>query len=151
MLFRSEDPFSLLAWRGRRRAELLRRIETLRDAQAWEQSEAEAAPDELPLAETVDRFWDCAQPLPELPKGRQDARPGAILDRLGPLGIGLTGEGPRRGMAAASAAGRQLTLTSAEDDELVSGESDESVSIAARPEADLTDLLRPAYAALARR
>ena len=142
MLFRSladrldEDPFSLLAWRGRRRAELLRRIESLRDAQAWEQSEAEAAPDELPLAETVDRFWDCAQPLPELPKPQQDARPGAILDRLGPLGVGLDGEGPRRGLSA---------LPGPDDaDEL-------PPATRAHPATDLTDLLRPAYEALARR
>lgn len=132
-----EDPFSLLAWRGRRRAELLRRIESLRDAQAWEQSEAEAAPDELPLAETVDRFWDCAQPLPELPKPQQDARPGAILDRLGPLGVGLDGEGPRRGLSG----------TLPEPDEQPSPAS----ASRAHPATDLTDLLRPAYEALARR
>ena len=146
-----EDPFALLAWRGRRKADLISRIEALRDAQAWAQVESSPDPDEVPLAETVDRFWDSPQPLPELPKAQPDTRPGAILDRLGPLGIGITGEGPRRGIAAAAAVGRQLTLTTAEDDELVSDESDESVSIAARPEADLTDLLRPAYAALARR
>ena len=136
-----EDPFSLLAWRGRRRAELLRRIETLRDAQAWEQSEAESAPDELPLAETVDRFWDCAQPLPELPKPQQDARPGAILDRLGPLGVGLEGEGPRRGLAALSEPGEAN-----EADELLPPSASR-----AHPATDLTDLLRPAYEALARR
>jgi uncharacterized Zn finger protein len=120
-----EDPFALLAWRGRRKTELLRRIESLRDAQAWAQADAAPEPDDVPLSETVDRFWDCAQPLPELPKPQEDARPGAILDRLGPLGVGIDGEGPRRGAAASAQR--------------------------AHPPTDLTDLLRPAYGALSRR
>ena len=150
-----EDPFALLAWRGRRKADLLSRIETLRDAQAWAQVEASPDPDDVPLAETVGRFWDGAQPLPELPKAEPDARPGAILDRLGPLGIGITGEGPQRGIAAT----RQLTLDSADPDAAPDPEADNdepqvdaSMSSSAAPsEPDLTDLLRPAYAALARR
>jgi uncharacterized Zn finger protein len=129
-----EDPFALLAWRGRRKTELMRRIESLRDAQAWAQTDTAPEPDDLPLAETLDRFWDCAQPLPELPKAQQDARPGAILDRLGPLGVGVDGEGPRRGRAAAQGAAASAAATRQ-----------------ARPPTDLTDLLRPAYAALARR
>lgn len=136
-----EDPFELLAWRGRRRVELLRRIESLRDAQAWEQVETAAEPDEVALADALDRFWDCAQPLPELPKARQDTRPGAILDRLGPLGVGLEGEGPRRGLAAQPALPELSGLTGdagAQPDR-------------AHPAGDLTDLLRPAYEALARR
>lgn len=112
-----EDPFALMAWRGRRKAELLRRIESLRDAQAWAQVDATGDPD-VPLAETLDKFWDCAQPLPQLPKQHEDERPGAILDRLGPLGVGLNGEGR---------------------------------SASGGTQADLTDLLRPAYEALARR
>ena len=150
-----EDPFALLAWRGRRKADLISRIEALRDAQAWAQVEASPDPDDVPLAETLDRFWDCPQALPELPKAQPDNRPGAILDRLGPLGIGVSGEGPRRGIAAASAVGRQLALSTVEDEESRpdsdSDEADVSASMAARPEADLTDLLRPAYSALARR
>jgi uncharacterized Zn finger protein len=149
-----EDPFALLAWRGRRKADLISRIEALRDAQAWAQVEASPDPDDLPLAETLGRFWECGQALPELPKAQPDNRPGAILDRLGPLGIGVTGEGPRRGIAAAGAAGRQLALTASDDEGSMPDESAESAgsaSMAARSEADLTDLLRPAYAALARR
>ena len=123
-----EDPFAMLAWRGRRKADLLRRIEALRDEQAWAQLDASPEPEDVPLAEALDRFWDCAQPLPALPKPQPDERPGAILDRLGPLGVGVSGEGPRRGTGASlGAAG------------------------AADVAADLTDLLRPAYAALARR
>lgn len=114
-----EDPFELLAWRGRRKADLLRKIESLRDAQAWAQMDTAPEPEDVPLGEALDRFWECAQPLPELPKPQPDERPGAILDRYGPLGVGLNGEGARSG----------------------SGE----------PAADLTDLLRPAYNALARR
>jgi uncharacterized Zn finger protein len=120
-----EDPFALLAWRGRRKADLLRHIESLRDAQAWEQVEAGEPVDDVPLAEAVDRYWDCPVPLPALPKAPEDARPGALLDRLGPLGIGVNGEGPRPQESAAGPV--------------------------APPPSDLTDLLRPAYAALARR
>ena len=109
-----EDPFALLAWRGRRKTELLRRIESLRDAQAWAQADTSPGPEEAPLGECLDRFWEGAQPLPELPQPQPDERPGAILDRYGPLGVGVNGEGSRQA-------------------------------------ADLTDLLRPAYAALARR
>lgn len=136
-----EDPFELLAWRGRRRADLLRRIESLRDAQAWEQAETAVEADEVPLADALDRFWDCAQPLPELPKARYDARPGAILDRFGPLGIGLDGEGPRRGLAAQPELSGLSGLAGAAG----------AHSAPAHPATDLTDLLRPAYEALARR
>jgi uncharacterized Zn finger protein len=139
-----EDPFALLTWRGRRQAELLRRIEALRDAQAWEQTETVAEPDEVPLAETLDRFWDCPQPLPELPKARQDARPGAILDRFGPLGIGVDGEGPRRGLAV------QPELPELSGLHGVSG-IPEVTAAHVNPPTDLTDLLRTAYEALARR
>ena len=79
-----------------------------------------------------------SQPLPELPKAQQDARPGAILDRLGPLGVGLEGEGPRRGLAALSEPD--------ETDEVLPPSASR-----AHPATDLTDLLRPAYEALARR
>jgi uncharacterized Zn finger protein len=110
-----EDPFEMMAWRGRRKIDLLRRIESLRDVQAWAQLEGGGTePEDAPLSECVDRFWEGAQPLPELPKPQPDERPGAILDRYGPLGVGVNGEG-------------------------------------ARDAPDLTDLLRPAYAALARR
>jgi uncharacterized Zn finger protein len=125
-----QDPFLILAWRGRSRAELLRRIETYRDDAAWEQADRE--PQQPPLDELVGVFWDCPAPLPELP-GRgpvgadstdsADSVPvaataagsalgavpvGAILDRLGPLGVELRGS-------------------------------------------DLADLLRPAYEAMSRR
>ena len=158
-----EDPFALLTWRGRRKADLISRIETLRDAQAWAQVETAPDPDDVPLAETLDRFWESAQPLPELPKAQPDDRPGAILDRLGPLGVGVTGEGPSRGRAAAAAAAtavEQLTLDrgselNARDADSTASQLSETApetSVAANPSAaDLTDLLRPAYDALARR
>ena len=152
-----EDPFALLAWRGRRKADLMSRIETLRDAQAWAQVESSPEPDDVPLAETVGRFWESPQPLPELPKAQPDTRPGAILDRLGPLGVGLTGEGPRRGLALSTSSGRQLALDALDPTEDEDSPHDDSTSTApttsraAQPDADLTDLLRPAYAALARR
>jgi uncharacterized Zn finger protein len=107
------DPFDLMLWRGRRKVDLQRRLESLRDEQAWEQSEAVPEPEDVPLAETLGAFWSGAQPLPPLPPAPEDSRPGAVLDRLGPLGVGVSGEGDRG-------------------------------------EPDLTELLRPAYEALAR-
>jgi uncharacterized Zn finger protein len=144
-----EDPFALLAWRGRRKADLISRIETLRDTQAWAQEDAATPePDEIPLAETVDRFWESPHPLPDLPKAQPDDRPGAILDRLGPLGVGITGNGPRRGRSLQTRdLAEQLTLDPDAEHDI----PDSSSSTAADPAADLTDLLRPAYAALARR
>lgn len=108
-----QDPFDLFLWRGRRKTDLLRRLESLRDDEAWEQPQQAPEPEEVPLAELTDAFWSAAQPLPALPPAAEDDRPGAILDRLGPLGVGVSGEG-------------------------------------GRGEPDLTDLLRPAYEALAR-
>ncbi|WP_051450975.1 SWIM zinc finger family protein [Actinospica robiniae] len=108
-----QDPFDLMLWRGRRKIDLQRRLESLRDEQSWEQSETAPEPEDVPLAEALGGFWSGTQPLPALPAAPEEARPGAILDRLGPLGVGVSGEG-------------------------------------GRGEPDLTDLLRPAYDALAR-
>lgn len=122
------DPFAMLAWRGRTRTALLRKIEALRDDEAWD--EAGDEPQDAPLAGLIDGFWHCAVPLPTDARGAE-ARPGpssqstviadptttaaaapapagAVLDRLGPIGVEIDGT-------------------------------------------DLRDLLRPAYEAIARR
>jgi len=83
------DPFALLAWRGRDRAVLLRRLEALRDDEAWQ--EAEEEPQDAPLAEFVHAYWRAGAALPEPLAARPDAPDGAILDRLGPLGEQLRG------------------------------------------------------------
>jgi uncharacterized Zn finger protein len=89
------DPFQILAWRGRERAALLRRVETYRDDAAWEQAER-TDPAQPPLADLVSTFWDCPAPLPGTGPAPAASAPaaapvGAILDRLGPTGIELRG------------------------------------------------------------
>jgi len=92
------DPFALLAWRGRDRAALTRRLEALRDDEAWQ--EAEEEPQDTPLAELAgagdpsgcaDSYWRAPAPLPEPLASRPDTPAGAILDRLGPVGVQLRG------------------------------------------------------------
>ena len=84
------DPFALLAWRGRERAVLLRRLESLRDEQAWQETEDE--PQDPPLGQLAEEFWQSAAALPEPLATRSDAPAGAILDRLGPIGLQSGGQ-----------------------------------------------------------
>ncbi len=83
------DPFALLAWRGRDRAALMRRLESLRDDEAWQ--EAEEEPQDAPLARLLGEYWGSDAALPEPLAVRHDAPAGAILDRLGPIGRQLRG------------------------------------------------------------
>jgi uncharacterized Zn finger protein len=83
------DPFALLTWRGRDRAALLRRLEALRDDEAWQQAEQE--PQDAPLARFADAYWQAEAALPEPLAARPDSPAGAILDRLGPVGAQLRG------------------------------------------------------------
>jgi uncharacterized Zn finger protein len=83
------DPFALFAWRGRDRAALQRRLEALRDDEAWQ--EAEEEPQDEPLARLVESFWRSGDALPEPLAVRPDVPTGAILDRLGPVGVQLRG------------------------------------------------------------
>lgn len=84
------DPFALFAWRGRDRAALARRLESLRDEDAWQ--EAEEEPEDTPLTRLVDEFWRSDAALPEPLSTRSDTPAGAILDRLGPVGRQLRGQ-----------------------------------------------------------
>jgi uncharacterized Zn finger protein len=83
------DPFELLAWRGRDRAAVMRRLEALRDEEAWQ--EAEQEPADSALADLADAYWSASAPLPEPLAVPADAPVGAILDRLGPVGRNLRG------------------------------------------------------------
>lgn len=69
------DPFAMLAWRGRGRAELLEELHEPRSA----------APDPDAAAATVRSFWLAGHraPPPATPAG--DRRPDAVLDQLDPL------------------------------------------------------------------
>ena len=76
-----EDPFQILAWRGRGREELLDRLRSLRG------TTSAAAEDEVtPLAECLEDFWT----MPPVPgsSGSGPARPEAVLDQLDPLRVG---------------------------------------------------------------
>lgn len=85
-----DDPFALLAWRGRDRAALTRRLEALRDDEAWRAAAHE--PQDPPLSALIEGFWHSPAALPEPLAPRHDTPAAAILDRLGPLGRRLRGE-----------------------------------------------------------
>ncbi|MBS2964335.1 SWIM zinc finger family protein [Actinocrinis puniceicyclus] len=85
-----DDPFRLLAWRGRDRAALLRRLEALRDEQAWQDTEEE--PQDPPLADVAGAYWSSPVAVPGALASRPDTPAAAVLDRLGPLGRGLRGQ-----------------------------------------------------------
>ena len=89
-----EDPFQLLAWRGRTKTELLRRIETLRDEVAWAQPRdpAEDESGDLPLADLTEDFWRSPAPLPG-PLHKVAGLPETnLLDQLGEMGVELGGQ-----------------------------------------------------------
>lgn len=88
-----DDPFALLAWRGRDRAVLTRRLEALRDDEAWQETADE--PQDTPLAHLADAYWRSPAGPPEPLASRPGVPAGAILDRLGPLGRRLRGEDVR--------------------------------------------------------
>jgi uncharacterized Zn finger protein len=87
------DPFAMLAWRGRDRATLVRRLEALRDDEAWQHAEEE--PQDTALADLVAAYWESPAALPDAPPHATGLAPGAILDRLGPLGVELHGRDVR--------------------------------------------------------
>ncbi|GAA4859078.1 SWIM zinc finger family protein [Saccharopolyspora rosea] len=86
-----EDPFQILAWRGRGREELLDHLRKLRGTVAAGTSTS--AEDAAPLAEHLDAFWttpEAASTAPPPPDGDgpDDAAPEAVLDELDPLRVG---------------------------------------------------------------
>lgn len=90
------DPFEILAWRGRSRAELLDRLRRLRDGghRAVEPDETEPAParlDTAPLDDGIAEFW-LPGPQPDQPPADSPAsRPDALLDQLDPIDITVDG------------------------------------------------------------
>jgi uncharacterized Zn finger protein len=89
------DPFELLAWRGRTRTELLRRIDGVRDESAWAAAPADPGADESgdpPLADLADSFWLSPEPLPEPLHKVAGAQETTLLDQLGPIGASLGGK-----------------------------------------------------------
>lgn len=88
------DPFELLAWRGRTKTELLRRIDSVRDEKAWAQpvDPAEDESGDPPLADLADSFWTSPEPLPEPLHKVAGAQETTLLDQLGPIGESVGGQ-----------------------------------------------------------
>ena len=89
------NPFELLAWRGRTKTELLRRIEAVRDEVAWVAPGDPAAGGESgdrPLDEAIADFWRSPEPLPEPLHKVAGAQGATLLDQLGPVGASLGGQ-----------------------------------------------------------
>lgn len=138
------DPFQILAWRGRERAALLRRIETYRDDVAWEQAER-TEPAQPPLAALIATFWDCPVPVPG--QARSDGADG---------GAGA-GSGAGAGVDGGTAANQGTGEPGGHDAEASGPAPVGAVLDRLGPTGievrghDLADLLRPAYEAMARR
>ena len=88
------DPFELLAWRGRTKAELLRRIDVVRDEVAWAQTSDPVGGEsgDLPLDELTESFWLSPEPLPEPLHKVAGAQEATLLDQLGPIGTTIGGQ-----------------------------------------------------------
>ena len=72
---------------------LTRRLEALRDDEAWQQAADE--PQDTPLKDLTTDYWRSPAALPEPLASRPGVPAGAILDRLGPLARRLRGEDVR--------------------------------------------------------
>jgi uncharacterized Zn finger protein len=82
------DPFEILAWRGRAREDLLERLRTLRGVVEVEQEVRRRRA--RPLADDLERFWERPQvPAVGEPGLSVTDHPDALLDQLAPLPITL--------------------------------------------------------------
>jgi uncharacterized Zn finger protein len=89
------DPFGILAWRGRGRAELLDHLRALRNPLPRAQS-AQTRPDHSP-AESLDSFWTTPHNPNPLPDNLSESTvvtgaPDAVLDQLDPLPLTVGGQ-----------------------------------------------------------
>ena len=80
-----EDPFKILAWRGRGREELLDHLRALRSVSPATEPD-DSAP---PLADCLDSFWAAADTASPPPPLATTTRPDALLDQLDPLPVSL--------------------------------------------------------------
>jgi uncharacterized Zn finger protein len=123
-----EDPFLILAWRGRPRERLLAELRELRGAAPGpdEGARAEGAswaaflvPD-APLDPSPERFWGSATPAIPMARSRPTATPGAILRELPSSGLVAGGrtieERLAPAYAAIVAAAAELLASGAGDD-----------------------------------
>ncbi|MFT3872205.1 MAG: SWIM zinc finger family protein [Nocardioides sp.] len=77
-----DDPFAILAWRGRDRETLLAALRSLRSSAA----SAQASVASRPLEECMDSYFDTAAPIPPLTR---PAATGSALDALPDPGLSL--------------------------------------------------------------
>lgn len=75
-----EDPFEILAWRGRERDDLLQAVSVLRSGGVPGDQDPTAGEAFVPLDQLLDTFYDMQGSLPKPP--RPDAPVDAILDQL---------------------------------------------------------------------
>jgi uncharacterized Zn finger protein len=86
-----EDPFEILAWRGRTRSELLDRLRALRDRVEDTADGRRPGQQAPPLADSIGSFWTeptssgATEPVLDAPREAPDA----LLDQLDPLPVTL--------------------------------------------------------------
>ncbi|PKW15107.1 SWIM zinc finger family protein [Saccharopolyspora spinosa] len=86
-----EDPFQILAWRGRGREELLDGLRALRGNVSA--SAAEEPDDAAPLSECLGTFWTAPEsPAASATPAPEPTPPDALLDELEPLPVKIQGE-----------------------------------------------------------
>lgn len=84
-----DDPFTILAWRGRDREALLDNLRALRGATGTVPDGDVEYPDAIPLPEQLDSFYAWQGELAH--PGHAPHRPDAVLDELPPLDITIRG------------------------------------------------------------
>lgn len=88
-----EDPFQILAWRGRGRDELLDRLRELRATGpaggTGEADDRPAEPGHVPLADALDSFWAAPESSARGGEPEPAGAPDAVLDLLDPLPLNV--------------------------------------------------------------
>lgn len=89
-----EDPFEILAWRGRTRSELLDRLRALRNRAGDQADGRRPGLQAPPLADSVESFWTAPSAFGAGPANIDglDSPPDALLDRLDALPLTLRGQ-----------------------------------------------------------
>lgn len=86
-----DDPFAILALRGREREALLDNIRSRRGGGAPGAAQSERFDTTPALADCLDSYFSLAADLPVLAPAVLDAAPDALLDQLPPLGLTVRG------------------------------------------------------------